>query len=100
MSDKGVIPIEELKARICALLDHVKSVHGETIQLGEDYYWDVSAEQLYRVTEEAIPPKEIGSLYEDWEFLSDLKDADYSGPALMLKKAAPLLRYIGEKVGV
>jgi hypothetical protein len=100
MSDKGLIPIDELRERICALLDHVKSVHGETIELDEDYYWKISSKNLYKVAEDSLPPKEIGSLYEDWEFLCKLKDADYTGPALMLDKAAPLLRYIGEKVGV
>jgi hypothetical protein len=35
MSEKGGIPIAELKARICALPDHVKSLHGETVGLGK-----------------------------------------------------------------
>ena len=99
MSEQGLIRIEELKERVCALLDHVKSVHGETIKLEEDYYWAISDAHLYKVGEGAFPLKEIGSLYADWEFLVKLRDADYSGPALMLSKVAPILRYIGGKVG-
>jgi len=94
---KVSVEIDELKKHIITLLDHVKAVHGGSVSLDEDYYWNIDEESLYKVTEDPETLSMIGSLYEDWEFLRETNEDD---PALMLLKVAPLLRYIGNKVGL
>jgi len=44
---------------------------------------------------------EVGSLGDSWEFLLGMLDTDIKedGPSSMLMHAAPLLRYMGEKIG-
>ena len=52
---------------------------------------------MYEIEE----PKEldIGSLSDDWEFLSKLLQSENQPVAYQLTQVAPLLRYLGEWLG-
>jgi hypothetical protein len=94
------IPIGELRAVVNLILDHI--IHDlkiENVQLDEDYYWGMGKEDLYAILNEK-PDLTIGSLADDWDFLSKMdKDRRHEAVSLMLIHVAPLLRYVGEKVG-
>jgi hypothetical protein len=96
-----VVNIAELRCIVSDLLDHVESVHGPELRLDQDYFWDLGSEAMYDVTRKVSSVDLIGSLGDSWEFLLNMRrdDLKQDGPSLMLVHAAPLLRYIGEKVG-
>jgi len=95
------IEIAELRRIVDALLAHVERVHGPEFKLDTDYFWDLGSPQMWNVGTEIVKVDEVGSLGDSWEFLFNMRDHDIErvGPSLMLIHAAPLLRYIGEKVG-
>lgn len=96
-----VVNIGELRRIVNDLLDHVESVNGPELRLDQDYYWDLNSEAMYDVTKKVSNVDLVGSLGDSWEFLLNMQrdDIKQDGPSLMLIHAAPLLRYIGEKVG-
>jgi hypothetical protein len=98
-----VVNIGELRRIVSDLLDHVEAINGPDLRLDQDYYWDVDSDPLYDMTKEMPKADRVGSLGDSWEFLLNLRkqegDIKGAGPSLMLIHAAPLLRYIGEKVG-
>jgi hypothetical protein len=101
MTDANVpaVPIGDLKAVVNLILDHI--VHDlkiEAVQIEEDFYWDVDSKYLYDVQTTASDLS-IGSLRDDWEFLTKMGNDRRDAVSLMLIHVAPLLRYIGEKVG-
>ncbi|SFR94379.1 hypothetical protein SAMN05216570_0977 [Dyella sp. OK004] len=96
-----VVNIGDLRRIVNDLLDHVESVNGPELRLDQDYYWDLGSEVMYDVTKQVANVDLVGSLGDSWEFLLNMQrdDIKQNGPSLMLIHAAPLLRYIGEKVG-
>lgn len=98
-----VVDIGELRRIVNDLLDHVEAINGPELRLDQDYYWDVDSDLLYDMTKDVPKADLVGSLGDSWEFLLNLRkqegDIKIEGPSLMLIHAAPLLRYIGEKVG-
>lgn len=98
-----VVNISELRSIVNELLDHVELVNGPELRLDEDYYWDLDSAVMYDVTKRVSHVEQVGSLGDSWEFLLNMRarqdDITLYGPSLMLIHAAPLLRYIGEKVG-
>lgn len=95
----GTIEIEEIRTVLNSILNHISDdLNIKSITLDEDYYWSVSSDSLFS-SDKKPADFELGSLRDDWEFLREiLHDKDQSA-ALMLVHAAPILRYIGEKVG-
>lgn len=93
------IPIGELKAVVTLILDHIiDDLKIESVQLDEDYYWDLDTD-LYAILNEK-PGLSIGSLADDWFFLDRMdKNSRQKAVSIMLMHVAPLLRYVGEKVG-
>ncbi len=100
MLKQPIVNIPELRRIVDGLLAHVEKVHGPEFCLEDDYYWDLNKDEMFDM-DKKIEPNEAGSLGDDWEFLLNMKgnDIEEDGPSLMLVHAAPLLRYIGEKVG-
>jgi hypothetical protein len=96
-----VISIPDLRRIVDGLLAHVEKVHGSEFRLEDDYYWDLSSEVMYDLKNKIEKVDHVGSLGDSWEFLLNLKNENIEedGPSLMLEHVAPLLRYIGEKVG-
>lgn len=68
------------------------------MRLEEDDCWDVQSPEKYRVLERPVELG-VGKLSDDWEFLQNLSEDRREAVALMLLHAAPLLDYIGERVG-
>lgn len=103
MTKYPVVNIGELRGILNDLLDHVEAINGPDLRLDQDYYWGVDSDLLYDMTKEVPKADRVGSLGDSWEFLLNLRkqegDIKGAGPSLMLIHAAPLLRYIGEKIG-
>jgi hypothetical protein len=93
------IKISDMRLVINRILDHIEHDLGLTaVKLSQDSYWEVSYNQRYDFTKTPTD-YDHGQLYDDWEFLTSiLKDNDQA-VSLMLIHAAPLVRWLGEKVG-
>ena len=92
------IELAELKQVVDILFDHIMKTRGVTsCELDADYYWTVLCPEVYDMTEH---PKQlgVGSLYEDWEFLSAILEPDNQPLASELTKLAPLLHYLGGRL--
>ncbi len=92
------IDIVELKQVIDRLFDHIIETKGvRQCEFDKDNYWNVPSQELF----EANDPKEldIGSLSDDWEFLSKLLKPENKPVACQLTQVAPILRYLGEYLG-
>ncbi len=92
------INIADLRKITNLIFDHMEhDLDITSIVIEEDYYWDIPSKELYKV-EGDHPSPGIGQLYDDWEFLSKIRDREQA-VSLMMIHVAPLLRYIGEKIG-
>jgi len=81
------------------ILDHMiddLGIESVPIEPEKDFYWNVDNPIILHNENPAL---DVGKLTEDWELLSKILEDRERVAALMLVHAAPLLRYIGEKVG-
>ena len=76
-------------------------MHGPEFTLEHDYFWDINSDAALDILNPVTEVDEVGSLGDSWELLMNMRDTDIkeSGPSLMLIHAAPLLSYIGRKIG-
>ena len=96
-----VIDVQKLKLITNVILDRLINklqVREVNIDYDKDYYWDLYAEDIFKVKEDQ-PKLGVGRLADDWEFLQSILEDSESGVSLMLIHVAPLLRFIGEKIG-
>jgi hypothetical protein len=94
-----VVSIGELKAVVNLILDHmIQDLKVDSVAIENEFYWDMDRKYLYDVHNKT-PVLDIGSLHDDWEFLAKMGSDRRDAARLMLVHVAPLLRYIGEKVG-
>lgn len=93
------INLVELKYIINRLFDHIIETRNmKNCELDEDYYWNIPTSEVYQIYNN--PSKiNIGSLYDDWEFLSKILDTEDQPAANQLTELAPILRYLGEYLG-
>lgn len=93
------IDIREFKEVIDKIFSHIMEVRGiESINLGENFYWSLSEDQSYDMSKS---PEDlgVGSLDDDWEFISKVLNRDAQPVAYQLVEAAQLLKRIGEVLG-
>lgn len=92
------IDLSELKQTIDRLFNHIMDTRGvKFFEFEKENYWNIPSRDVYEFEE----PKEldIGNLSDDWEFLSKLLQSENQPVAYQLTQVAPLLRYIGERIG-
>jgi hypothetical protein len=92
------VDLRELQSVINRILEHIIETKGvKRIDLKKDFYWTIPTEGLYQMEEE---PKQldVGSLYDDLEFVRGLTNIENDPVAYQLTEVAPLLRYLGEVV--
>lgn len=86
------ISVDEIQKITLLLLSRLKESRGDEIEVANDYYWDISDEELYNPYEE---PKNItlGQLSDDIEEIQRLVNSD---DAIMydLKRLAVVLKAI------
>jgi hypothetical protein len=95
-----VLKIEDLKRVVNLILDHILvdlDVRAVEINPRNELYWNMGAEMLHDMENEN-PQLDVGSLTDDWHFLSKVDNRE-EAVSLLLIHAAPLLRYVGERVG-
>lgn len=93
------IDLLKLKDVVNRLLDHIIVTRGvQSFEIEQTNYWNIPSEEIYDATNRPSA-LDIGSLNDDWEFLSSLLDKENEPVAYQLTQLAPLIRYIGETLG-
>ena len=95
------INLKDLKNILDAIFEHITNdlkIASVSIDEKQDFYWDLPSEALFKVNEVA-PKPDVGRLSDDWEFLKPLIQDKEQAFSLMLIHVAPLLRWMGEKIG-
>ncbi len=90
------IELEQLQTITNKIFDHIiRTRNIKSISLDVNYYWEIVSKELYDIDSN---PSEftIGSLKDNWEFLSDLLNQESIPVAYQFTELAPLLNYIGE----
>lgn len=90
------INLRQLRTVTIRLFDQLVQSE-EVCKIGQhsNFYWNMKPEVLYDMSQE---PKEfdVGSLADDWEFVSSLLDEKNEPVTYQFTEIAPILRYIGE----
>ena len=89
--------IDQLEAIFTLLIDHLKAKGIDSVDIDEDYYWNVPQASLYDPYHEP-GQLEIGQLSDDWNELSKLLEGKKVPLAYHLVWFAAILRAIGGKV--
>ena len=93
-----VIKTSDLRKITNLLFDHIEQdLQISSIPIEEDNYWNVPTEGLYNALKDPTD-LDMGQLYEDWDFLTKITNKE-EAVSLMMIHLAPLLRYVGEKIG-
>jgi len=92
------INLEKLQIVVNRLFDHIiKTRHVNSIKItnNQNYYWEIDPKQLY---DTSVKPTDftVGSLMDDWDFLSSLLVKNNDPVAYQLTEVVPLLSYIGD----
>ncbi len=92
------INIETLQQVISDLLSRIKETKGSEIELKNDFYWEISANELYDPYKE--PTKFLlGQLTDDWQEIRRLLDSD-NEVVYDLKRVANILTAINTEYSV
>jgi hypothetical protein len=96
-----VLQVEDLRRVVNLILDHILidvNVRSVEINSENNLYWEIGEPTRYNMENPNPQSDEVGSLADDWHFLSKVESRE-EAVSLLLIHAAPLLRYIGERVG-
>ena len=92
------IDLRDLRTVTLRLLDHLIETHSiSTVKVDKNFYWQVPKEKRFDTS--AMPAElDVGSLVDDWEFVSNLLREGSSPVAYQLTELGPLLTFVGEKM--
>ena len=97
MSVQGSINVdlEEIRSALETVFDHLKKNGVTTIEIEEDYYWNVPQEDVYNPL---VDPTDLdlGQLTDDWSRLQSIRTGEDPVVGYALVWASSLLRRIGE----
>lgn len=85
------INIDELDKTISLLLSNLKSTKGNEVELKNDYYWDISSEQIYNPYSEPSDMS-LGQLSDDLNEIDRLNSSIDEAIPYDLKRAAEILK--------
>jgi hypothetical protein len=92
------IKVADLREVTNRILDHIENdLKISEISVDKDYYWDIPDDRLY--SQEDPSGFVLSQLFDDWEFLAPILSDKEQAVSIMFIHLAPLLRYIGQKVG-
>jgi hypothetical protein len=95
------IDVAKLREITNLIFDHVINDLGvKTVPIGSetDFYWEIPSDHVF-VVDGDQPKLDVGRLTDDQEFLASIANHKERAVALMFMHVAPLLRFVGEKVG-
>lgn len=91
------ITTDELRGISERLLAHLERNGIESVEVSEDYYWDVPTGSRYDPYKQP-PELSLGQLSEDWRELHRILQGESEPISYALVWLASILRAVGEKV--
>ena len=90
------VKLTDLRAISDRLFTYLEETGREEFEVEDDYYWEISKEELYDPSED---PKDltIGQLSHDWERLQAIQSEEDPPIGYALVWLASILRNVGEK---
>ena len=93
--------MEDRKINVTALKDLLVRVlrqidAGSTISVDRNYYWSIPEDRVYEMREKP-PDFDVGSLWDDLEFVKQALNDPELNSALLLDHIIPLLTYVNAK---
>ena len=93
------IMIADVKSVINRILDHIVETRKvDRVVIDSPFYWDIPPEKAYDINVD-VNELDVGNLNDDWDFVSTLLDDKEEPLAYQLVEIAPILHFIGEKLG-
>ena len=91
------VKVSELRTLCTMLLDHLEKIHGESVNLNVDYYWNIPKEERYNPHEE---PRNLnlGQLSEDLSFLKGFLTNEHEPITYGLVWLSTILTAAGEEI--
>ncbi|MEV4601812.1 hypothetical protein AB0K15_30970 [Amycolatopsis sp. NPDC049253] len=97
LTTADVIRLDQLAAAAERLFEHVRQVHGDTVEVAADYFWAIPPDALYEVAQE--PRKlTIGQLSECEQHVRPLLEGELDPLAYYLVWLSDLMRAVGYAV--
>lgn len=93
------IDLTDLRKITEKLFDHIINTRNEKqVVIDKSFYWNIPFDELFDMGKR---PKnlDIGSLSDEWEFVSELLEDNAIPVAFQFTELATLFRLIGEKMG-
>ncbi|MFC4373418.1 hypothetical protein ACFO5K_04840 [Nocardia halotolerans] len=99
MTDQPLrIPLTELRRSIDLLMDHLEATaDGGTIQVHRDYFWSISQEEMYDLTQTPVDLT-LGQLSWSWAHLMDLRADPDRAIGYHLVWLSEVLRAVGQQM--
>jgi hypothetical protein len=92
------ITVSELRRAANVIFDHLEASGRGSIELTEDYYWNIPCDRLYALEAPPTESLDLGQLTSDWEELLPVGRDHEPVPSHDLVQLAALLRFLGSKV--
>ena len=90
------ISVEELRVAFNLLIDHLEATGQETLEIDDDFYWDVPCEVRYD-SYEIIEGATLGQLSDDWNEVQLMLEGRRPILGYGLVWLSSVLRRVGEK---
>jgi len=91
------VNIRHLQAVTNRLLDHLAAQGYLSIEIPDDYYWSIPAEQRYDALRDPDPSQfGLGQLTDDWKWLQALRRPNRDPVVQQFWFAASLFQWIGD----
>lgn len=97
MSEPLRIPVVELRRAAEVLLEHVRNVEGDVIELDKDMFWVVPAEALYDVYQQPAT-LDVGQLSESWQSVAEIARDEKPALGYALVWLSDVLRAVGQAI--
>ena len=91
------LEISKLRKVTGVLLDHIEDLGYKSVDVKDDYYWDIQATEQYAVFSDPAKPT-IGQLSDDWVEIEKILANERDPSAYALVWLSALLRYVGEQI--
>ena len=92
------IDLRDLQKITNRLFDHIIKTRGTTsVELRSDSYWQVPIDRQFDMSSGPME-LDVGSLHDDWEFVSAFLAESEEPTVFSFTELAPLLNYLGATV--
>lgn len=93
------VDVRQVRKIVLRLLDHIIERHEVVeVDLNKDFFWVVPPDSVYEV-EHQPSQLDVGSLEDEWQFVSSLLNPDARPTAYQLTQIAPILAAMGVSLG-